>query len=304
LRYEGDDVQPVRSFCGYAVAPDDERARCSLLLTRENSGGVPDQEWRIRLVTEEGATVSGITANFGELLSSLPTNHLHAIEPNTSRAIMLTRPYPDTETNGITPRVSLGLAIVSQARGRVGAEQEGTRISLGSTNWGVLLRQGESTQRRTPGRAGEIAATQWLKSARTVEPESTNWIRFSITNVELREQDAQLWLAMDYAMDIRGDCEEVFSYRSSGFQATARKTSLLITPEDSPHVRRHRMEWQAPPSVSRSELQRFCDEAAQALVGKSFVIPEGGHRTLLRLPAGPAGELSVGIGTKLRLPAQ
>jgi hypothetical protein len=273
-------------------------------LTRENSGGVPDQEWRIRLVTEEGATVSGITANFGELLSNLPTNHLHAIEPNTSRNIMLTRPYPDGDTNGLNPHVSLGLAIVSQARGRVGADQEGTRISLGSTNWGVLLRQGQSTQRRTPGRAGEIAATQWLKSARTVEPETTNWIRFSITDVELREEDGQLWLAMDYAMDIRGDCEEVFSHKSSGFEATTRKTSLLITPEDSPHVRRQRVEWQAPPRVSQAEMKSFRDEAAQALVGKSFVIPEGDHRTLLRLPAGPSSELSVGIGTKLRLPAQ
>jgi hypothetical protein len=146
-----------------------------------------------------------------------------------------------------------------------------------------------------------VLAYQWLKSPAGTN--ATNWIRFTFTNVELREENSQQWLAMDYATDARGDCEEVFAVEefrigADGFKATTRKSSLLVTPEDSPAVRRQRIEWLVPPGVSKKILSEFRDEVAKALVPKSFVIPDGEQRPLLRFPIGSVGDLSVGIGTK------
>ena len=47
-------------------------------------------------------------------------------------------------------------------------------------------------------------------------------------------------------------------------------------------------------------VAELTDEFAQALVGKSFLVPEGEQRPLLRFPVGATGDVSIGIGARLR----
>ena len=298
LRREQDPPVPVASFVGYAVAPDDERARFSLLLTPTKPFGSQTNSpaWRLSLVTEDGAQIIGSTEDFGDLISHLPTNHLHSIEPDSSFEIILTRPYPGAETNGLTPRPLLSLGVVSQARGQIGGPQAATAISLGSTNWVESLKQRQAVKPSPRPRPGEVLAYQWLKSS--VGTNTTNTIRFTFTSVELRNEGGKQWLEMDYATEVRGDCEEVFRVDGKGF--VTRKSALLVTPPDATAVRHQRFEVQIPREVEPSIVAGLRNEFASALVGKSFLVPEGEQRPLLRMPVGNDRDISVAIGAKLR----
>jgi len=299
IRHEGDVAVPVGSFCGYMVAPDEERARCSLLLmpTAPIEGQTNHPAWRISLFSEEGANVVGGVEDFGELITNLPTNQLHAVEPDSSFEIMLTRAYLGAETNGLVARSQLGLQVVSRARENIGGPQESTTVSLGSTNWMTTLRQDQAARKSSPRpRPGEVLAWQWLKAATT---NTANSIRFTFTNVELREEGGKQWLAMDYATDVKGDCEEVFRVDGNGFNAVTRKTGLLVTPDGSTPVRHQRVECMVPPGVKPQTMREFRDEVVK-LVGKSFVIPAGEQRPMFRFPIGTVGDLGVGIGARLR----
>src|SRR5688572_7516966 len=106
---------------------------------------------------------------------------------------------------------------------------------------------------------------------------------------------------MGYVTDVRGDCEEVFRVDGNGFTPVTRKTGWRVTPAGSPPVDYSGIQWLVPPGIDAATLESFRDSVAEALVGKSFVIPEGEQRPLLRFPIGKAGDLSVGIGAKLRL---
>ena len=147
-----------------------------------------------------------------------------------------------------------------------------------------------------PDRRGEVLAYQWLKSAAGTN--TTNSIRFTFTNVELRQEDGHEWMAMDYATDVHGDCEEVF--RMGGSDVVTRKHGLQITPEGSPPVVRQRFEWRIPGKINRAMVADLTKEFAKALVGKSFVVPEGEQRPLLHFPIGTTGHVSVAIGARLR----
>ena len=152
------------------------------------------------------------------------------------------------------------------------------------------------TSEPLPHRKGEVLAYQWLKA--TEGPNSTNAIRFTVTNVELHEEKGTKWVAMDYAADVRGDCQEVFYTKGEGM--VTRKSSLLVRPKDSPAVLRQRFEWQIPAGVHPSVVSALVDEFARALIGKSFLIPEGEQRALLSCPLGTTDSVSVGLGTRLR----
>jgi tRNA A-37 threonylcarbamoyl transferase component Bud32 len=162
-----------------------------------------------------------------------------------------------------------------------------------STNGGVLPPPGATTGLRL--RSGEVLAHQWLKSPAGTN--ATNTIRFTFTNVELRQDGGYEWMAMDYATDVRGTCEEVF--RIDGKDIVTRKHGLLVTPEGSPPVMRQRFEWRIPAAADHRTSRQLTDSFAEALVGKSFLVPEGEQRPLLRLPVGAADEVRLGIGTRL-----
>jgi hypothetical protein len=127
---------------------------------------------------------------------------------------------------------------------------------------------------------------------------TTNTIRFTFTNVDLVREDGSEWLAMDYATTIRGNCEDVF--RLDGDYQETRKHSLLVTPDDSPSVLRQRFQWKIPAITDRNTVAELAKAFAEALVGKSFVVPEGEQRPLLRFPVGTTGYVSIGIGSRLR----
>ena len=299
LRRDNDTAIPVPFFDGYAVASDEERARFSLLLTPTEPFGAQTNRpaWRLSLVTEEGATASGVVVDFGELIPNLPRNHLHSIEPDSSFEIMLTRPYPGAETNGLIPRTQLSLAVVSRARGKIGGPQEATTVGVGSTNWMKSLREIQSSTAAPRLRPGEVLAHQWLKGPDGTN--TTNAIRFTFMNIELRSEDGRQWLAMDYATDVRGNCEPVFRVDANGFNAVTRKSGLLVTPKDSPVVKHQRFELQIPSGVNQQTVRELGAEFTRALLAKSFLIPEGEQRPLLRFPIGTVGDVSVAIGTRL-----
>jgi serine/threonine protein kinase len=154
----------------------------------------------------------------------------------------------------------------------------------------------ESVGASPTDRRGEVLAYQWLNSADGTN--TANSIRFTFTNVELRQEDGHERMAMDYATDIHGDCEEVF--RVDGSDVVTRKHGLQITPEGSPPVVRQRFEWRIPGKINRAVVADLTKEFAKALVGKSFVVPEGDQRPLLRFPMGISGDVNVGIGARLR----
>ncbi len=299
MRRNGDDYVPVPFFSGYAVAPDDERGRCSIVLSPEPTAvSTNGLRWRFSLISEDGGAAMGMFADFGELISMVPTNHLHLMEAGDSFGLFLTQAYPGAETNGIVPKAELSLSVRSVPRGSVGIGPESTSVNVGSTNWMPVLRQ---LAKATPGRRaqpGEVLASQWLKSP--VGTNTTNGIQFTFTTVDLRQEDGRTWLAMGYISDVRGDCEEVFRVDGNGFKAVTRKTSWEATPAGSPPVRYTGIQWLVPPGVDTATLQSFRDSVAEALVAKSFLIPAGEQRPMLRFPIGRVGDLSVGIGAKLK----
>jgi tRNA A-37 threonylcarbamoyl transferase component Bud32 len=164
----------------------------------------------------------------------------------------------------------------------------------GSADWAQVFVQ-PSAISGPPPLPGEVLAHQWLKSPAGTN--TTNTIRFTFTNVELRQDGGDEWMAMDYATDVRGTCEEVF--RIDGKDIVTRKHGLLVTPEGSPPVMRQRFEWRIPATADHRTTRELTDSFAEALVGKSFLVPEGEQRPLLRLPVGAADEVRLGIGTRL-----
>src|SRR6185436_19604304 len=112
----------------------------------------------------------------------------------------------------------------SRTRGAVGLPQQSTTVGTGSTNWAQFLAQQTAPTGARP-RPGEVLAHQWLKSSAGIN--TTNSIRFTFTNVELRCEAGREWLAMDYATDVRGNCEEVF--RLDGKDSVTRKQGMLIS---------------------------------------------------------------------------
>ncbi|HXG46310.1 MAG TPA: serine/threonine-protein kinase [Methylomirabilota bacterium] len=303
MRRVGDDAyEPLPNFAGYAVAPDDERGRFSLMLVPDaaNSSTNP-RTWSLRLESEGGGSAGGPSAPLGELISLLPTNHFHEMEADASFGLHLTRAYPGAETNGIAPLAELSLDVRSVPRGKVGVAPENTLLSVGSTNWVPALKQFAKAKPAPRAQPGEVLAYQWLKSR--VGTNTTNWIRFTFTNVELRNEDGQQWLAMGYLTDVHGDCEVVFRVDGNGFKPVTRKTSWRSTPAGSPPVDYSGIQWLVPPGIDAATLESFRNSVAEALVAKSFTIPEGEQRPLLRFPIGKVGDLSVGIGAKRKLTA-
>ncbi|HEY0549065.1 MAG TPA: serine/threonine-protein kinase, partial [Verrucomicrobiae bacterium] len=58
---------------------------------------------------------------------------------------------------------------------------------------------------------------------------TTPWIRFTFTAVELREAQGVRWLVIDYLDDVHGECQKAFTCGSSipGFKATTRTSEFL-----------------------------------------------------------------------------
>jgi hypothetical protein len=109
--------------------------------------------------------------------------------------------------------------------------------------------------------------------AAVVDTNTTPWIRFTFTAVELREMQGVRWLAIDYLDDVHGECQKSFPWETTipGFKAETRSTEFITDAKDSsPAVRHQRVEYRMPDSSPRDQLERLRDNLEKALQRKSF----------------------------------
>ena len=299
FRYDTDPPTPVPAFAGYFFAPDDERGRAELRLepVPEAGPGTQPQSWRMKLVAEDGASVIGGAVELGPLSSSTPAspNNVLEIGPGADTDLLLTAPSAPGETNVLAPRAVLSLRVQARARRPVSARPvESTTVSVGSTNWVASLLAPQAAP--TPGPAPEILAYQWRQGPTGTK--TTNWIRYTMTAVELRQLADGRWLAMDFVTDTQGGCERAFRVHGNGFKAHTRISESLFEPKGSPPVRHQRVEWLLPEAVKETAALAFRDALAKEVVGQSVTVYEGEQRPLFRFPIGTIGDLSVGLGAK------
>jgi hypothetical protein len=145
-------------------------------------------------------------------------------------------------------------------------------------------------------RPGRVLAHSWLKSP--APGQASNAVQFTFTGFELRQDGGRQWLAMDYATDVRGECQEMFVVDGPG--VPTRKHGLLVTPEGSPPVLRQRFEWQLPDQIHTPVGLQLSEALAKTLVGKSVLIPAGEQRPLFALPMGATGEVTTSLGATLQ----
>ena len=299
MRHDTEPPTLVPFFSGYVAAPDEERGRVEFLLVPApgTSSEVTPISWTMKLVAEDGATVVGSSAELGPLIPVLGRQGSGGveIEAGSVTELMLTGPYPDAETNGISPRVPLALHIRSQDRTRVTSRPvESTVVSLGTTNWMAAIKAALAVRLAPTGPVPEVLAHQWRRSQEG--PETTNWISFTVTAVEYRRAEDGRWLALDHVTDEHGDCERVFRTVGIGFKPVTRTSEFRVEPKGSPPVHHQRVEWQLPDAVKESEALSYRDTLARELVGKSVRVSAGEERPIFRLPIGKIGELSAAVG--------
>lgn len=119
-----------------------------------------------------------------------------------------------------------------------------------------------------------------------VATNTTPWMRFTITAVELREEKGVRWLAIDYLDDVRGACEKSFPWENTipGFTATTR-TSEFIGGDTNAPVRHQRVEYRMPDSIHRDQLEQLRDSVARMLAHKTFRLEPGGEKLLFEIAA-------------------
>ncbi len=147
----------------------------------------------------------------------------------------------------------------------------------------------------------------WDKSGRRAAPvaaadtNTTPWIRFTFTAVELREVQGVRWLAIDYLDDVHGECQKSFPWETTipGFKAETRTSEFVTDAKDSsPAVRHQRIEYRMPDSTPRDQLERLRDNLEKALKRKSFRLELGEQQApllLFELPGVEGGSLKAWI---------
>ncbi len=130
-----------------------------------------------------------------------------------------------------------------------------------------------------------------------VESDTSPWIRFTVTAVELREVEGKRWLAIDYLDDVHGHCQKAFAWEATlpGFQAETRTTEFLKEDKDSPPLRHQRFEYRLPDSMRRDQLEQWRGVAEQALKHKSFRLALGEQRLLFQFSTSEEASLKAWI---------
>jgi predicted Ser/Thr protein kinase len=150
-------------------------------------------------------------------------------------------------------------------------------------------------------KASKESAPVPVPIAAVVDTNTTPWIRFTFTAVELREVKGVRWLAIDYLDDVHGECQKSFPWETTipGFTATTRATEFVTDAKDSsPAVRHQRIEYRMPDSSPREQLERLRDELEKTLKQKSFRLELGENEvplTLFELPGVEGGSLKARI---------
>jgi tRNA A-37 threonylcarbamoyl transferase component Bud32 len=122
-------------------------------------------------------------------------------------------------------------------------------------------------------RAARTSSQVTTPPVAVADTNTTPWIRFTFTAVELREVQGVRWLAIDYLDDVHGECQKSFPWETDipGFKAVTRATEFITDAKDSsPAVRHQRIEYRMPDSSPRDQLERLRDNLEKALQRKSF----------------------------------
>ncbi len=299
FRTDLDPPAPVPAFAGYLMAPDDERGRAEFVLqpVADRDPEAPGRSWRLHLVAEDGATVMGAPTELGPLVSAVSPgpNNVLELQADADSGLLLTVPNDPTQTNPLPARPVLMLQVQARARKPVSSVPvESTVVGAGSTNWVASLLAPRPTP--TPAPQPEVLAYQWRQGPAGTN--TTNWVRYTMTGVELRQLSDGRWLAMDFATDVQGDCQRFFRVDGNGFRAVTRTTEFRLELEGSPPVKRQRVEWLLPEAVKEAEALAYRDTIEREVVRRSLTVYEGEQRPLFRLPIGTIGDLSVGLGAR------
>jgi predicted Ser/Thr protein kinase len=144
-----------------------------------------------------------------------------------------------------------------------------------------------------------VFAVEVNSVATEAEPVTNNtspWIRFTFTAVELREVQGVRWLAIDYVDDVHGECQKAFPWETTipGFKAETTTSEFLGGDEAAP-VRHQRVEYRMPDSIRRDQLERLRDQVARTLNQKSFRLELGEEKLLFELFPESGGSLRARI---------
>jgi hypothetical protein len=129
-----------------------------------------------------------------------------------------------------------------------------------------------------------VRQVKYVQTPAAQETNTTPWIRFTITAVELREVQGVRWLALDYLDDVQGECQKSFPWETTilGHKAETRTSEFLGGTQDRP-VRHQRIEYRMPDSMARDELERLRDRLAGLLNHKTFRLELGNEKLLFEI---------------------
>jgi hypothetical protein len=129
-----------------------------------------------------------------------------------------------------------------------------------------------------------VRQVKYVNTPAALETNTTPYIRFTITAVELREVQGVRWLAIDYLDNVQGGAEKSFPWENTipGFTATTRTSEFLGGDTNAP-VRHQRVEYRMPDSIHRDQLERMRDQIARTLERKSFRLELGEEKLLFEM---------------------
>ncbi len=150
--------------------------------------------------------------------------------------------------------------------------------------------------------------TNWLKDAaqhlELATPDSSPWIRFTFTAVELRQVGGTNWLAVDYVDDVHGACSKAFPWELTlpGAQAEVRTTEFLKEYQGSPAVRHQRIEYKLPDSMKREQLDQLRVNVEKTLREKSIRLGLGEKSLLFGVSTTEGFSIKAWVEVKPPLP--
>ncbi|HEY9172885.1 MAG TPA: serine/threonine-protein kinase [Verrucomicrobiae bacterium] len=150
--------------------------------------------------------------------------------------------------------------------------------------------------------------TNWQKTAAehlaVASPESSPWIRFTFTAVDLRQVGGTNWLAVDYVDDVHGACSKAFPWELTlpNAKAEVRTSEFLKEYQGSPAVRHQRIEYKLPDSMKREQLDQLRVNVEKALKGKSIQLGLGEKSLLFGVSTTEGFSIKAWVEVKPPLP--
>ena len=120
---------------------------------------------------------------------------------------------------------------------------------------------------------------------------TTPWIRFTITAVELREEKGVRWLTFEYVDEVHGECAPAFPWDATTTRLKAEtRTQEYFDGDPASPVRRKIVEYRLPATLTRSEVESLHEVTTQNWRGKKFRLNLGEQHLLFAVPMPDGGE--------------